>query len=360
MTRTSPVVAMLVPGGFEHAGGIGRWAGYLHAVWIEAGLQPPLEVIDTRGHGHAGRAASAFAGALVRLVRLRAQGRLGLIHANLSARGSTVRKVLIGRLARILGVPLVLHLHGSGYHEFYDRLPRRLQRPVHDLFHGAAQVIVLGAFWADWVTRTLGVPAARITILPNGVPRPAPGSPRDDLPCHIVLLGRIGPRKGVPELIEALATLRDRSWRATLAGDGEVAAARAAVERAGLAPRIAVPGWLAQSDAADLLASADILALPSHAENFPISIIEALAHGVAVVATQVGATPELLEHGKSALFVPVGDPAALARALAELIDDPARRRALAQAGQRVFEAKLDIRVLARDLARLYSELQSTG
>lgn len=347
---------MLVPGGLEHAGGIGRWAGYLERSWRMQGLQPPLEILDTRSHGHPGRAAGAFARALLRLISLRAQGRLGLIHANLSKRGSTVRKLIVALLARQLGVPLVIHLHGSGYHEFYDGLPPRLQRPVRAMFRQAARVIVLGRFWAGWVAERMGLPSAGIDILYNGVPAAGSGRPAHDCP-HLVLLGRIGPRKGVPELLEALASpaMAGRRWTATLAGDGALEPYRSFVAQHGLGGRVRFPGWLDGDAAAALLQSADILVLPSHAENFPMSVIEALAGGIAVVTTPVGTTPELLVDGVSALFVPVGDADALCDALVRLVDDADLRARIGTAGHEVFRRDLDIDALARRLAAMHAE-----
>ena len=347
---------MLVPGGLEHAGGIGRWAGYLEQSWRAQALDPPLEIIDTRGHGHPGRAAAAFARALLRLRALHREGRLGVIHANLSKRGSTVRKVVVAGLARRLGVPLVIHLHGSGYHEFYDALTPRWRDPVRAMFRQAARVIVLGQFWAGWVADRMALPPDRIDILYNGVPGMS-GGERGHTAPHIVLLGRLGPRKGVPELLDALAspTMSARCWTATLAGDGDLEPYRRIVAERGLADRIRLPGWLDAAAAAALMQSADILALPSHAENFPISIIEALSAGVAVVATPVGATPELLDDGVSACFVPVGDAAALAETLAQLLDEPARRARIAAAGHDVFRRHLDIDTLARRLAAMHAD-----
>lgn len=350
---------MLVPGGLEHAGGIGRWAGYLQAAWAEQRLQPALEIIDTRDTGHAGRAALAFARALLRLARLRATGRLDSIHANLSKRGSTARKLVVSALAAWTGTPLVLHLHGSGYDAFFDALPAPAKRQVIGMFRRADRVVVLGQSWADWVIQTLGVPPERVTILYNGVPQPTRRQ-REPGPCRILLLGRIGARKGVPELLDALGSpaLRRRAWTAVLAGDGEVEPYRRRVAEAGLADRVTLPGWLDAAAAAALLAQADILVLPSHAENFPISVIEALAAEIAVVTTPVGATPELLRDGEAALFVPVGDAPALADALAALIDDPERRFAIARAGHAVFAQKLDIAALARRLAALHADLSA--
>jgi glycosyltransferase involved in cell wall biosynthesis len=224
------------------------------------------------------------------------------------------------------------------------------------MFRDAARVLVLGQFWADWVARTMGLPIGSIAILYNGVPARAAVRRQNQRP-HLVLLGRIGARKGVAELVEALAgpQMRARDWTATLAGDGDLEPWRALVAARGLSDRVSFPGWLDADAAAALLASADILVLPSHAENFPISIIEALAAGVAVVATPVGATPELLADGVSARFVPVGDAPALARALAELIDDPALRARIAASGHDVFRRELDIDALARRLAAMHAE-----
>lgn len=350
-------VVMLVSGGLEHAGGIGRWAGYLQESWVRQGLQPPLEIVDTRGSGHVGRAAISFAHALLRLCHLGLTGQLGTVHANLSKRGSTVRKTIVSHLAALAGMRLVIHLHGSGYDAFYAGLPLFWQRRVTALFRRADAVIVLGQSWADWVITTTGVPAERVFILHNGVRRPI-REPRAPGPCRILFLGRLGKRKGVPELLDALASpaLTTRDWTATLAGDGDLDGTRAHIGRVGLAERVALPGWLDGRESAALLAQADILVLPSHAENFPMSIIEALAAEVAVIATPVGATAELLQDGHAALFVPVGDAAALAAALACLIDDPARRHAIAAAGHAVFSKHLDIDALAVRLAALHRAL----
>ena len=350
-------VAMLVSGGLEHAGGIGRWAGYLQESWSRQGLRPRLEILDTRGHGHAGIAAIAFTRALFRLVELRARGQLGLIHANISLRGSTLRKWIVSGLARCIGVPMLLHLHGGGYDAFYRRCPGWVRGRISRLFARSPLVIVLSRGWADWVASELGVAADRIQVLHNGVARPdlasdaaaAAGS------CHIVFLGRLGRRKGVPELLEALGStaMRQRAWEATLAGDGDVDEYAQQVGRQGLAQRVRLPGWVDQGAASALMTTADILVLPSYEEAFPMSVIEALAHGVAVVTTPVGATPELIADGHSALFVPPGDARALRDALIRLIDDPTLRRAIGAAGQAVFRARLDIDVLARELAASY-------
>ena len=142
---------------------------------------------------------------MARILWLRATGRLASVHANLSKRGSTARKWIVSHLTAALGIPLVLHLHGSGYDAFYAALPPFFQRRVAALFHRADHIVVLGTAWADWVATTLAIPPDRITILHNGVLLPTPQSrtpqSRTPGPCRILFLGRLGPRKGTPELL---------------------------------------------------------------------------------------------------------------------------------------------------------------
>src|SRR5690606_27648404 len=112
----------------------------------------------------------------------------------------------------------------------------------------------------------------------------------------LLFLGRLGPRKGVPDLLAALAGPRMHAlnWRALLAGDGPLDSYRAEVRAKGLAGHVDILGWQSASQTAALCRSADILVLPSHAEGLAMAVIEGLAHGLAVVTTPVGAHPEVI------------------------------------------------------------------
>jgi glycosyltransferase involved in cell wall biosynthesis len=358
MTSRAKVVCMLVPGGLDHAGGIGRWAGYLLGAWSGGGVdRPEIVIVDTRGHGNRFIGLIAFPLALLRLAKFLVQGRLALIHANLASNGSTVRKCIVVYLAAIFGVPVIIHLHGANFDKFYLGLAPFHQRIVRGMFERAKSVLVLGEAWRRFLIDRVCVDEGKVAILFNGVPQPRePRQPaQPGAPCRIVMLGRLAPRKGVPELLAALgsAELRARSWHATLAGDGDIDGTRRRVAEIGLSDRVALPGWIGADSASALLAQADILVLASHAENMPMSVLEALAHSVAVVATPVGTTPEILEDGVSAVLVPPGDVAALTRAIMRLIDQPIVRDQIASAGHEVFRCQLDIILAAERLTSLY-------
>jgi glycosyltransferase involved in cell wall biosynthesis len=121
----------------------------------------------------------------------------------------------------------------------------------------------------------------------------------------------------------------------------------------GVADRVRFVGF--HEDVRPAVADFDVLVLPSRQEPYGRSILEAMALGTPVVASRVGGVPEILSHGADALLVPPGDPAALAEALGSLLDDPARRRGLAdRALQRVREG-FDAAVVSRRVQDLLEE-----
>ncbi len=370
MRDDRPAIAILCGGGLTHtAGGIGRLTAYLLDAWA---LEPDgmrRIVIDTRGSGGRIGGVAAFAGAFVRLAGLRAAGRLALLHANMSTRGSAVRKCVLCRAAQLTGLPTVMHMHGADLHEFWRAQNRPFRAFMRATLQGSSQVIVLGAFWRDFLVNEVGVASELVSVVPNGVPAP-PGRRRaaDDVArtetrgvARIAFLGRLGERKGVPELLAALAGLdRDHAWRATLAGDGAVEPFRRETERLGLLDRVCLPGWLDRRAASALLGEADIFVLPSHHEGMPLALLEALAHGVAVVATAVGSNGEFLRHGENALLVPPGDPVALTEAIARLIDDAAMRRRLGGNGRATFDERLAIGAVAARIASIHQRAIRNG
>jgi glycosyltransferase involved in cell wall biosynthesis len=350
-------VVVLAGGGVAHtSGGVGTLMLYLIDEWARRGDGPRVRVIDTRGQGGVAGGIASFVRALLAVAWLAGSGRAALFHAHMTTRGSVVRKCILCTLANLLGRPTIVHMHGADFMSFHAALGPLRQRMIASVLRRACAVVALGDEWRRFLIETVGVPADRIALVMNGVRAPAsPRSARADGPARILFLGRLGARKGVPELIQALSgeAMRGRAWTAVIAGDGEVERFRTEIDSAGLAGRVDLPGWLDREAAAARLAEADILVLPSHHEAMPIAVIEALAHEVAVVTTPVGVIPEVLHDDVSALLVPPGDPDALAGALASLIDDPARRARVAEAGHGVFRTRLDVTAIADRMLGLY-------
>jgi glycogen(starch) synthase len=142
-------------------------------------------------------------------------------------------------------------------------------------------------------------------------------------------------------LIAAMDLLKDRypGLRLSFAGDGdERAALEADVARRGLASRATFAGRLSHDAIYPFLASATLVAVPSQIEPFGLVALEAAQMGRPVVASSVGGLPEVVAHGKTGLLVPPGDTAALASAIASLLDNPEQAKAMGEAGRRRSES----------------------
>lgn len=340
------------------SGGVGTLVSYLMEDWATNPNGPRVRVIDTRGQGGKSSMGVSFLKALGLLFYLRVTGHLGVMHLHMNSYGSALRKGILSLLGRLLGVPVVVHLHGADFQEFYFGLSGPWRKAIRLVLNCAQVVIVLGNGWREFLVSHIGVVPEKISIVLNGVRQPT-GVDRVVSPCsqpiRITFLGRLGERKGVPELIAALQSprLMSKPWTATIAGDGAVEEYRGAVAKAALQDRVVLPGWVDRGTVNDLLRHTDIFVLPSHHEAMPIAVLEALAHGVAVVSTPVGAIPEILTDGQTALLVTPGASDELADAIARLIDDANERRRIGAAGHEVFRNKLDIGVVASEILELY-------
>lgn len=346
-----------VPGGRNRGGGIGRLVGY---VVDAAGAEGERHAItDTRGPAwSAPRSLPMLVGAILVMARERVTAPRRIHHIHMAGRGSTLRKLVLTAAARALGAIHVLHLHDYDYLGDYTGRPAWQQALVRRMFRGADRVVVLGRRDRAMATDLLGAEPDRVTVLRNCVPDPGPHPAAAGRVPVIVFLGRLGERKGVPELLAALASpeMAALAWRAVLAGDGPVADYRAAADALGLGDRVTMPGWMEEAETRALCAGADILVLPSHHEGMAMAVLEGLAHGLAVVTTPVGAHDEAIDDGESGLFVPVGDPQALAAALAGLVAEPERRAALAAGARARFGARFSMASYLPALRHLYAGL----
>jgi glycosyltransferase involved in cell wall biosynthesis len=354
-------VLVATPAGGSGKGGIDRIMGALAGEIARQGW-PGLHIrfAASRGGGHLALSPFFLAAFLFRLAMMKLTHRLDVVHINLASRASTYRKLLIAGLCRMVGTPYVLHLHGGDYETFWDSQPRWMAGAIHSMFDRAARIVVLGRVWQAAIVRRVPTAAGRIVVVPNASGRPGRPHRGGGAEVHVLFLGRLIAYKGVPQLVEALGRLRDLpGWRATLAGDGDVQSVAATLAGSGLAERVALPGWVDTDAVAELIASADILVLPSLIENLPLSVIEGMAAGLAVVASRVGAVEDIVSDGRTGLLVQPGDADGLTAALGRVIGDPELRRRLGREAQRFHAAHLDLETYAYTFRDVWEEAALT-
>jgi len=214
-----------------------------------------------------------------------------------------------------------------------------------------------------------GIDPARIRVIPNGIPA-LPRRSRADLraelglPAHTPLLGAVGGLrrpKAYEDLVRAAALLRREfpDLHVVIAGGGpERQRLESAIGAAGLAGTVTLLG--ARRDVADVLAAVDVAVSSSVSEGSPLSVLEYMAAGKAIVATCVGGVPDLIRDGVHGLLVPPAEPQQLAAAIAALLHEPLRRDRLGRAARRRQRTEFDLDSTVRRLELLYRELARTA
>lgn len=227
----------------------------------------------------------------------------------------------------------------------------------------ARRVIVMTGNERAWLVRH-GVPDQRIAEIPIGVAddafRPADaaaGRARAGRDRYLLFVARLYHEKRPLDLVEALGLVAAEvpDLGAVLAGpdQGQAAEVRARARALGVADRVVLTGAVTEREKWDLYAGSEAFVLPSAFEAQGIVIGEAWAQRRAVVATRVGGVPYIVDHGRTGLLVPVGEPAALATAVRQLAADPSRRAMLGAAGRAEAERRFDWARLTDRLEALY-------
>ena len=207
----------------------------------------------------------------------------------------------------------------------------RVLRAARDFeLRRAAHVICPSSFLAGLV-RGWGVPEERISVLPNPTPvMPLLPEPERGSRPLLAFAGRMTAPKALGVALEAVAQVPEVDL--ALAGDGDDRAAlEARAHELGLDSRVRFLGSLPRDQVLALFRSADAALLSSAWENFPHTLVEALAVGTPAIATNVGGVPEIVTDGENGLLVPPGDPAALAGAIRRLLSDDELRARLSAA-----------------------------
>ncbi len=312
---------------------------------------------------------------LWQLYRLMCQERFDIVHVH------TPVAAVLGRLAaRLAGVPLIIYTaHGFYFHEHMRPVVRRAIVWVEKLL-GSFTDMLLTQSQEDALTAVQErvCPPGRVRWIGNGVDvaRFAAGArtdrqarfpglgPQDRV---VGFVGRMVGEKGILELVQAMEEVaravpqarlllvgdtldddRDRGFKDLLRGE---------IARRGLASRIVSTGFV--EDVERAMAAMDVFVLPSYREGMPRTVIEAMASGKPVVATNIRGCREEVVHGVTGLLVPVKDSRALAQAIVQVLSDPDAARRMGEAGQRRAVRLFDEGMVVHRQVEIYRELVKT-
>jgi len=360
--RIAFVIPSLGPGGAERVATllVNYWAGEEHEVVIATFDAPEVEpffAVDPRVEVRGLSATNATRGLAVRLgtnaarlARLRAV--LREVRPDAVVAFMTEANVIAIWAARGLGIPVVVSERNQpdrpGLGRFH-KLARRLTYPA------ATAVVVQSSDIASWARAHFRIP---VHVLPN------PVLPRADSPSHnpgsghlLVSIGRLTHQKGFDVLVKSFAAIAAKhpDWRLVIYGEGPD---RSALERLRLesacAGQIDLPGLA--KDSAGPLQQASLFVLPSRFEGYPNVLLEALSHGLPVIATDCpGATGEILAEGAHGMLVPPDDVAAMTATLEAMMSSAELRGSYASKARSAV-AGLDVSTVGRRWLKVLAEL----
>lgn len=333
-------------------------------VYRAAGLFERYGVVYIPTHADLGFAGKLFIAirAALRYWWALLTARVGTLHAHVSSRNSFWRKCLFLGPSLLVGVPVILHLHGSDFREFFEAESGPIRRSIiRAVFRRSRVVIVLSETWKQWVESAIG--RCNIEVIYNPVEVASDSQRRITPEAPIVLfLGRLGKRKGVYDLLDAASVVVQRFPKARflLGGDGEVDEVKRRITTLGLTGNFSCLGWIRGKEKEGLLESASIFVLPSYAEGQPMGVLEAMAYGVPIVGSSAGGIPEAVGDDEAGFIVEAGNSKALAARIETLLADPELRRQKGDAGKRRVDLYFSANVILAKLENVYRRVGVTA
>jgi glycosyltransferase involved in cell wall biosynthesis len=326
-------VHVVVPEGFDNPGR--PTGGNIYDRRVCAGLaEAGWDVLVTTVAGAWPVPGSGARAGLARIVSAIPDGETVLIDGLIA---SSAAAQLVPHTGRIR-MTVLLHMPlATALDPHHDASAQRSERVVL----GAATGVVVTSEWTrQQVLTRYPIPAHRVHVARPGVDRVA--APAKPVRGRLICVGVLARHKGQDLLVEALADLADRDWHCVLAGPLDrypdfVERLQTRITRLGYGHRIRLTGVLTGAALSHAYTTADLLVAPSRSETYGMTVTEALAHGLPVIAAAIGGLPEALgstaDGTRPGQLVPPGDPAALAAALGDWLGDEGHRDRLRAAAR---------------------------
>jgi len=324
-----------------------------HGGQVYAAAELPTLRAEDVGVLELGRLSRFDLRAWLRLARYVREEQVDVIHAHKF--GSNVWAAIVGRLCR---VPVIIaHEHTWSFEG--QRLRRWLDRWIVGRLSDA--VIAVSEADRRRMINVVGMPSERVVLIENGIRAAAAGDGEavrrsagiaSDTPV-LVSVSVLRPQKALDVMIRALAIVRRNrpEVRLLIAGQGDREPLSALVHELGLEQAVTFLGF--RRDVDNVLAAGDIAVSSSDYEGSPLAVMEYMAAGLAVVATNVGGVPRLVDHGRTGLLVRRRDPQALAAALERLLDDRDLARDMGERGRQRQQRDFSFDATLREVQALY-------
>lgn len=248
---------------------------------------------------------------------------IDIVHIHMAEKGSVFRKGIVIKIAKWFKVKTVVQIHAGPIMDWYTTLNENNKVRVKRIFNSADKILALGEYWKEQLCEI--VPKDKINVLYNGTDCSDNNRYNKD-GSYITFLGMITRKKGAYDLIDAINsinTILPNDIKVLLCGFDPEDAAKKYVERRGLNKRILFPGWIDKVTKNKIFNNTCLCVLPSYFEGLSMTVIESIAYGIPIVATNISTMPEIL--GDKIHMIEAGDVNDLAKDIQYLMENESER-----------------------------------
>lgn len=279
-------------------------------------------------------------------------GNIRIVHIHTASFNSFKRSALFISLAKCFKRKVVIHIHGGGFKEYYEKNTSFVRKYLLK----CDIIIALTQYWKEYFN---GLGFENVVIVPNIVDSPVMQERKcNDDKIHILYLGLITKAKGIYDLLDVINEHKtELEGRITLrvGGNGETDTLQNIIKEYNLSQIVKFEGWVSGDKKVELLNNADVFILPSYTEGLPISILEAMSYKLPVISTPVGGIPEVIETGENGLLFTPGDKDALYNAIIKLITNKELREDMGEKSYQKVQPHIPESVSVK-LEKIYQEL----
>lgn len=313
-------VCMVVPS-FSAKGGITAVANGYRDSKLEKDYD--VKYIETYSDGGKIKKLLVFAKALISFITILISWHPDIVHVHSSFGGSFYRKKVFIDLAHFKGVPVVNHIHGSYYDEFFFGASTLKKNIIKRTYNKCSCFVALSENAMEQLSKI--VPEKKITVIENfAVLNQKAISAREhkDNDYKVIFLGFVTEKKGCYDIPDIFRIVRQKlpSIRFIIAGVGDVDRIKELIGK-NWKDNFDFPGWVTGAEKDRLLKESDLFFLPSYSEGMPMSILDAMGYGMPIISTTVGGVTKIVHEGENGFVFEPGDKAGMAKAIVKILSN---------------------------------------
>jgi glycosyltransferase involved in cell wall biosynthesis len=280
---------------------------------------------------------------------------IDILHAHPSEYSGFYRYIPYLFIGKLFKLKVVFHIHGCMFDVFYESQSKIAKKIIKNALNRCDTIICLSNSWEE-VFKKLGV--QRLEIIKNTVYQPDK-NPYDAESLNLTFMGFIEKRKGIYDLIESLANIKDKGdILLNICGSGEDSYLDSQIDKHNVKNKTIKHGWIDAETKDRILRKTSVFILPSYHEGLPMVLLEAMAYGIPVISTTVGGIPELVNNGIDGLLLEPGDIKGLSDAIVTLFEDKELRTRMSQSVYYKIKQEYTMQVTFEKLHKIYTNILS--